>query len=132
MENIIDMVRDKIPFNIKFRSEIESGKMLVRTLDGDNVRIICWDADDYCPIVGLIQLEGESITTAFKYHEDGTVAKPHYGKLLNLVLIRKFDEFEEKLKEIVDSFNDGGSITDEGVVFYSRQLKDILSKRHVK
>jgi hypothetical protein len=126
------MVRDKIPFNIKFRSEIESGKMLVRTLDGDKVRIICWDADGYCPIVGLIQLEGESVTTAFKYHEDGTVAKPHNGELLNLVLIRKFDEFEEKLKEIVDSFNDGGSITDEGVVFYSRQLKDILSKRHVK
>lgn len=49
----------KIPFDIKYRPEIESGKYKVKTNAGRPVRIICWDAKNedplvQLPIVGLI------------------------------------------------------------------------------
>ncbi len=50
----------------------------------------------------------------------------------NKVIVRKkgpiFTPFEQKLKEIVDSYNDGGAITDKGVVYYANQLLAIAKK----
>lgn len=37
----------KIPFDIKYRPEIESGKYKVVTAEGRPVRIICWDKREY-------------------------------------------------------------------------------------
>ncbi len=46
-----------LPFNIKFRDEIESGKCKVQTNDGRSVRIICWDGPDKLnPIYGLLEI----------------------------------------------------------------------------
>ena len=48
----------KIPFDIKHRQQIESGKYKVETNEGASVRIICWDAkgsqreDDIIALVG--------------------------------------------------------------------------------
>ena len=44
----------KIPFDIKYRPQIESGKYKVQTRDGDSVRIVCWDAIGAQPIIGLV------------------------------------------------------------------------------
>lgn len=44
----------KIPFDIKFRSQIESGEYKVVTRDSTPVRIVCWDANNPQPIVGLV------------------------------------------------------------------------------
>lgn len=44
----------KVPFDIKCKPEIESGK--IRLVTGGQelaVRIVCWDADKYWPIVGV-------------------------------------------------------------------------------
>ena len=38
---------------------------------------------------------------------------------------KEFTSFEKKFKEIVDSYNDGGAITPEGVAYYSRQLLEL-------
>lgn len=43
----------KIPFDIKYKPQIESGEYKVETRDGSPVRIICWDANSYTPIVFL-------------------------------------------------------------------------------
>lgn len=48
----------KIPFDIKYRPQIESGEYKVVTRDGSPVRIICWDrksAGDGQPIVALVE-----------------------------------------------------------------------------
>ena len=37
----------KIPFDIKYRPQIESGEYKVESRDGRPVRIICWDKKDY-------------------------------------------------------------------------------------
>ena len=50
----------KIPFDIKYRPQIESGEYKVVTRDGNSVRIICWDrksAGDGQPIVALVKKE---------------------------------------------------------------------------
>lgn len=49
------MEQERIPFNIKYRPEIEAGKLLVETREGKPVRIICWDRKSYSPIVALVQ-----------------------------------------------------------------------------
>ena len=46
----------KVPFDIKYRPQIESGEAKVVTRDDRPVRIICWDASyEDLPIVGLIE-----------------------------------------------------------------------------
>lgn len=45
----------KIPFDIKFRPQIESGEYEVVTRSGKPARIVCWDMnDDVYPIVALV------------------------------------------------------------------------------
>ena len=65
----------KIPFNIKYRPQIESGKYKVQTRDGSPARIICWDRhatepNDDCILVALITLENNS-ESALYYYSDG-------------------------------------------------------------
>ncbi len=59
----------RIPFDIKYRSDIEAGKYLVVTRCNEPVRIICWDAKGLFPIVGLAKAKrSEFIET---YSTDG-------------------------------------------------------------
>ena len=64
----------KIPFNIKYRPQIESGEYKVVTRDGHSARIICWDRFvtrpyDNCNIVALItETKYES---TYYYYQDG-------------------------------------------------------------
>lgn len=44
----------KIPFDIKYKPQIESGEYKVETRDGHEARIICWDACEDEPIVAVI------------------------------------------------------------------------------
>ena len=55
----------RIPFDIKYRPQIESGEYKVETRDGKPVRIICWDKQEYAgqreeptPIVYLLLSKG--------------------------------------------------------------------------
>ena len=48
---------ERIPFDIKFRPEIEARQLLVETKDGKSVRIVCWDKRGHYPIVALVQDE---------------------------------------------------------------------------
>lgn len=54
----------KIPFDIKFRPQIEAGEYKVETRCGSPVRIICWDAKGPSPIIGLFMADdGGEVTT---------------------------------------------------------------------
>ena len=74
----------KIPFDIKYRPQIESGEYKVETRDGRPARIICWDREDSkypiifldkyfslsepcfsCTISGHANISGESQTDLF-------------------------------------------------------------------
>lgn len=75
----------KIPFDIKFRPQIESGEYKVETRDGRPVRIICWDRvakentdTDLNLCVLVPENNGEYV---FYYHQSGKI----------WVLDKKFD-----------------------------------------
>jgi hypothetical protein len=45
----------KIPFDIRYKAEIESGKYKVQTRDGRDARIICWDKKGKFPVVAIVK-----------------------------------------------------------------------------
>ena len=53
------MAQERIPFDIKYRPDIEGGKYLVVTRDGSPVRIVCWDAKAERPILYLVFVRGK-------------------------------------------------------------------------
>lgn len=79
----------RIPFDIKYRPEIESGKYKVETEDGRAVRIVCFDApQETNPIYGFI--EGEKYITNWRV--DGRLIKGIHPS--NLII--STDEVEEQ------------------------------------
>lgn len=53
------MEQERMPFDVKFRPEIEAGKYLVETREGKPARITLWDQQGFYPIVGVINEQGE-------------------------------------------------------------------------
>lgn len=97
----------KIPFDIKYRSQIESGEYKVETRGGRPVRIICWDANGPQPIVGLIYDTDIECDTSESFCANG-----HYWRMYDsdcdndLVIITpepELTEFEERVRQVVVS-----------------------------
>ena len=57
----------KIPFDIKYRPQIESGEYGAVTRSGLPVRIVCWDAPRIYPLVGFIG----DMDAAFRWDDSG-------------------------------------------------------------
>ena len=75
---------EKIPFDIKFRSEIEAGKYLVVTREGRKVGIDRWDfPDEDYPIVAHIA----GVAGRLTYTDKGVCDKNGYDKEFDLFLI---------------------------------------------
>lgn len=64
----------KIPFDIKYRPQIESGEYKVETRNGLPVRIICWDRKHGYPIVGLAYEKATGCESYVSAYEDGTTS----------------------------------------------------------
>lgn len=65
----------KIPFDIKFRPQIESGEYKVETKDGREVRIVCWDVNNsyssvHDNILALVKSES-GVEHALFYAQNG-------------------------------------------------------------
>ena len=56
---------EKIPFNIKYRPQIESGEYKVETRDGRPGRIVCWDLNDgdYAIVAVITQGDRDLVET---------------------------------------------------------------------
>ena len=95
-----------VPFDIKYRPEIESGKYKVETRDGRPVTIISWDVDAYeGEIAGFFRLCAGSPTGQL-YNTHGK----HYSnnEQYDLYIVGEMTEFEERLKRCIDlAFNLG-------------------------
>ena len=57
----------KIPFDIKYRPQIESGEYKVELRDGTPVKIIYWEAKGPSPIIGLFTADDGTETTTQAY-----------------------------------------------------------------
>lgn len=96
----------KIPFDIKYRPQIESGEYKVETGDKKQVRIICWNRKlNHFPIVALAynaQKDTEIFINA------SILGEPHTNITSDLLFIvtpePELSEFEEKVKQLIGSY----------------------------
>ena len=102
----------KIPFDIKYRPQIESGEYKAETRDGKPARIICWDMDSYNPIVALVanypNYNGSLSEHIFSYSMDGrystTCSSDEDLFIVTPEEEQKFSEFELKMRKIRDLY----------------------------
>ena len=95
----------KIPFDIKYRPQIESGKYKVVTQDDEPARIICWDStiNKERPIIAIVfddQIE--------QYKADGHYDNDYDISNYDLFIVTPEEEltpFEEKLIQFSDERN---------------------------
>lgn len=118
----------KIPFDIKYRPQIESGEYKVETRDGRPARIICWDIEYYYPqykIGALIKNdEGEDF---FFLTEKGYFCIKESGEcdsnndLFIVTPEEELTEFEQEVSDIVEYCKKNG-----------KNVADGYAKRHAK
>lgn len=78
------MEQERIPFDIKYRPEIEAGKYLVVTKAGREVRITQWEwLDEEYPIIAYIKGVGGCLT----YTDKGEYIKGAHTEDINLFLV---------------------------------------------
>ena len=88
----------KIPFDIKFRPQIESGEYKVVTGDDRLVKIISWDKkapDGRYDIVALVPTSQGDIETVQVYCSDGTLLASSLNKKFKLFLLTPEPELTE-------------------------------------
>lgn len=97
----------KIPFDIKFRPQIESGEYKVVTGDDRPVRIISWDKKVYggrYEIVALVPTSQGDTETVQLYCPDGTLLSSSYNEKFKLFIVTpepELTEFEKLFSELI-------------------------------
>ena len=128
-----------IPFDLKYRHEIESGECKVVTREGFAARIVCWDCKGEWPIVALYDEDGDEYATWV--HEDGR--SDVEDSLLDILI--QIDEPEEEAEEPLTEFEEAfkrivlekfGAVVDETVAHNikpsCKALLDIARKDYEK
>ena len=117
----------KIPFDIKYKPQIESGEYKVETRDRRPVRIVSWDFLSEKPIIGLIGMgfnNGETIAT---YYKQGRVATSH-DDCADLFIITPGPELSEFEKVCMRLYNEGCDDGLSGDKLSNESLKESASE----
>jgi len=115
----------KIPFNVKYRPQIESGEYRVETKDGKQVRIVSWDKNGFeCKeIVALVT----NATGTESYTIDGLLRSNSCQKNMNLFIVTPEEElsvFEEGLNTFLFDFVH--TTVDEDPIKYVKKNSNVL------
>lgn len=121
----------KIPFDIKFRPQIESGEYKVVTGDDRPVRIISWDKKVFggrYEIVALVPTSQGDTEAVQLYCPDGTLISSNWNEKFKLFIVTpepELTEFEQEVSDIVEYCKEHG----ENVASYyaKRHAKGLLS-----
>ena len=108
----------RIPFDIKYRPQIESGKYKVVDKDNHNIRIICWDKKSEKKygyhIVGLVEF-GPNHEESTYYTIDGKGRlRDKHPCLFIITPEPELSAFEDALKDCVNMRRPENPMTDEG------------------
>lgn len=95
----------KIPFNIKYRPQIESGEYKVETRDGKKVRVLCYDANNITPVVALVTFNDGS-EGARDYYFDGSMNFDREN-VLDLFIVTPEEEMSDFEAGLFSAFSDG-------------------------
>ena len=127
----------KIPFDIKYRPQIESGEYRVETQAGCPVRIVCWDMACELPILGLVLLNDEKAEeTAVGFTNEGTnlLGEPLYDKLFIVTPEEELTEFEKRIRFTIDEVTAGRYNADniEDVKGIAKGLLELAREQFIK
>lgn len=119
----------KIPFDIKYRPQIESGEYKVETRDGRPVRIICWDCNNYNPIIALadetVMWNGDKNEYVISYCIDGRYGPAESQDDLFIVTPEEeLSVFEEGLNTFLFDFVH--TTVDEDPIKYVKKNSNVL------
>lgn len=94
----------KIPFDIKYRPQIESGEYKIiylsyTTKEEYPARIICWDRNNEHPIVALVSNSGGYERVQMFQEEGIDNNNPHLGTLFIVTPEPEMSEFEKVVKD---------------------------------
>lgn len=97
----------KIPFNIKYRPQIESGEYKVVTVKEQPVRIICWDrSTTYWKIIALVLAPDGKTENPFTYDVNGNESDGclhnHEFDLFLITPEPELTEFEKAVSDVVE------------------------------
>ena len=103
----------RIPFEIKYRPQIESGEYRVETKAGCPVRIVCWDMACELPILGLVLLndeKAEEMAVGFTNEGTNLLGEPLYDKLFIVTPGPEpgpeLSEFEERIFKLLRQYKE--------------------------
>ena len=124
----------KIPFNIKYKPQIESGEYKVVTRNGIPVRIICWDrfTTEYSDnIVALVT--GTKSESTYYYYQDGHLWNKANGEgdsSLDLFIVIPEAELTELEKAIKRGMLCAGAegVSTTIIKETAKEVKDIICK----
>ena len=120
----------RIPFDIKYRPQIESREYKVETRDGKPTRIVCWDMDSYNPIVALVanypNYDGSLSEHIFSYSMDGhySATRSSDEDLFIVTPEPEMTAFEKK----VYAYCDGKTVGEELIKRIAKELLDYARK----
>lgn len=118
----------KIPFNIKYRPQIESGEYKVETRDGRSARIICWEAKGCQPIIALIcSAVNAEEEVVLQLHADGQFSSDEVETMYDLFIVTPEEElsvFEEGLNAFLFDFVH--TTVDEDPIKYVKKNSNVL------
>lgn len=124
----------KIPFDIKFRPQIESGEYKVVTGDDRPVRIISWDKKVYggrYEIVALVPTSQGDTEAVQLYCPDGTFIASSYNEKFKLFIVTpepELTELETHLKWLMEN----GGTGPEHIKTGAKELLDLAKKEICK
>lgn len=98
----------KIPFDIKYRPQIESGEYKVETRDGKKVRVLCYDANSTAPVVALVTFNDGSEGSR-DYYSNGTINYCGRENPLDLFVVtpeEELSEFEERIFKLLRQYKE--------------------------
>ena len=121
----------RIPFNKKYRKEIESGKYKVVTESGKEVRIICWDrktSNDETIIALCPDYNSDNELTLY-LDKDGNVPRPQAGAPSKVMIETEDKEVEDMLFTIFNTECSCDSETSELLArHYSERVRECARK----
>lgn len=128
----------KIPFNIMYRPQIESGEYRVVTREDCPVEIKIWDLKGEFPVVGIYFDEKNNRETSVQVTAEGRCSiKPNddycddffiIADKTELTKLAELTEFEETLMGIVNGFGDD-TMTIEGAKNAGTRLLSVACKQ---
>lgn len=95
----------KIPFDIKYRPQIESGEYKVKTKDGKQVRIVSWDKEGFeCQEIVALVTNATGTESCNIYTINGFLRSNYYQRNMNLFIVtpeEELTEFENELATVI-------------------------------